>query len=112
MKMPAHRTRQPTLLHVVNAQLPILPEPLRLLHGPLLATVETWSDGTVVARLPVAALYGEGDSDTLALDDLAEGIGDFVASVSELLRNGDQIGGPLATQWRALIAMVDVSAVR
>ena len=102
---------EPTIVHCVNAQLPVLPDPLRLLHGPLLATVETWSDGSVVARIPSLALYAAEESDTLALAELAEEVLAFATDVFKMLANHEEIAGPLDYQWRALIAMVDVSGL-
>jgi hypothetical protein len=76
---------EPTVVSSGNAILPVLPSPLVLKHGPLLVTVESWSDGTVVARLPCAALHGDGESDTAAIEDLAASIYDFIVSTSELV---------------------------
>lgn len=92
----------------VTAQLPAVPAPLQLVAGPLLVTIETWSDGTVVARIPSASLYGEGKSDVLALDALAESTLEFATSVKRIqLRS--PIGGGLKKQWEAFMGLVDVS---
>ena len=100
-----------TLLHSVNAQLPILPDPLRLLHGPLLVTVETWSDKSIVARLPCVALEANGESDVEAIGELGVAVLDFATSMVRLLANGDSIGGPLKLDWDNLTALVDVSGL-
>lgn len=95
----------------VSAQLPTLPAPLRFLHGPLLVTIETWSDGTVVARFPAGRIYGEGHDDASALEALAERIAEFVET-HLLHAHAGRLGGTLVKQWAAITAMIDVSAVR
>jgi hypothetical protein len=102
--------RKDRIVSCVTAQLPYLPEPLKLKHGPLLATIETWSDGTVVASIPALALYEEGDSDILALDGLAEEIGEFAVG-TKVLNDHEVLGGPLLLQWRGLLEMVDISGL-
>lgn len=99
------------ILASVTAQLPTLPAPLRLIHGPLLVTIETWSEGGTVARFPAARLYGEGHDDASAMEALSERIAEFVES-HLLHAYAGKLGGTLAKQWSALTAMVDVSAVR
>lgn len=105
--VPYHEDR---IVATVTAQLPVLPAPLRLLHGPLLVTIETWSYGVTVARLPAAGLMGEAQDDRAALEALAENIAEFVAVHLPHAREG-RLGGTLAKQWAALTAMVDVSAL-
>lgn len=95
----------------VNAIIPSLPAPLSLKHGPLLVTVETWSDDSVVARLPVVGLYGEGESDTSALDGLRGEIFAFVADLVELQKDGGVLAGPLKEQWDDISALVDSSGL-
>jgi hypothetical protein len=104
------RYHEDRLVSTVTAQLPLLPAPLRLLHGPLLVTIETWSYGVTVARLPAAALIGEGEDDRSALEALAENILEFVEGHLPHAQAG-RLGGALAKQWASLTAMVDVSAV-
>ena len=99
------------ILTSVTAQLPTLPAPLRLMHGPLLVTIETWSDGVVVARFPAARLHGEAHDDTSAMESLSERIAEFVGT-HLLHAHAGKLGGTLAKQWVAVTAMVDVSAVR
>lgn len=99
------------ILTSITAQLPMLPAPLRLIHGPLLVTIETWSDGIVVARFPAARLYGEGHDDASAMESLAERLVEHV-NTHLLHAHAGKLGGTLARQWGALTAMVDVSAVR
>lgn len=99
------------VVSTVSGQLPALPTPLRLIHGPLLVTIETWSDRTVVARFPAARLFGEGPDDTSALESLAERIAEFI-EVHLLHAHAGELGGTLAKQWAALTAMIDVSGVR
>ena len=41
------------ILRIYNAQLPVVPPPLKLRH-PILAVVEEWSDETYSACLPIA----------------------------------------------------------
>jgi hypothetical protein len=105
------RADEPKLVHQVAALLPTLPAPLRLLHGPLLATVETWSDGTVYAHLPAARLYGSGTDSAEALDDLAAEILSSAQHLSRLHREGKRFGGAAAKTWTALEALVDMSAL-
>ena len=94
-------------LSAVTAVLPVLPEPLRLRHGPLLVTVETWSDGAVTARLPVVGLWASAESDTLALDALGTEIAMFVEDVEPMAKMGG-IGGALKRQWEAICALVEM----
>jgi hypothetical protein len=105
------RYREDRIVSTVTAQVPNLPDPLRLLHGPLLVTVETWSYGVTVARLPAAILAGEGLDDRSAMEALTGNIAEFVEVHLPHARSG-RLGGTLAKQWAALTAMVDVSAVR
>jgi hypothetical protein len=100
---------EPSMLSAVNAILPVLPAPLALTHGPLIVTIETWSDGSVVARLPCAALYGSGDSDTAALEDLGIVISDFIGSMRGLVGADKAIAGPLKRDWENVSALVDMS---
>lgn len=95
----------PIIKYSVTAQLPILPDPLRP-KTPLLVTVETWSDGIVAARLPITALYGEGETDAEALNILATAIFEFIVEVKGMLKTGP-IGGGLLRQWKALQALVE-----
>lgn len=95
----------------ITAQLPLLPAPLRFIHGPLLVTIETWSDGVIVARFPAARLFGEGHDDASAMEALSNRIAEFVET-HLLHAHGGRLGGTLAKQWSALTAMVDVSAVQ
>jgi hypothetical protein len=105
----AFEPEEPVMVSSVSAILPLLPDPLTLRYGPLLVTVESWSDGSVVARLPCAALYGSGESDAAALDDLGSVIYDFVGSLRGLLARGESIGGPLKKDWENVSALVDMS---
>jgi hypothetical protein len=105
------RYHEDRIVSTVTAQLPALPAPLRLLYGPLLVTIETWSYGVRVARLPAARLIGEGRDDASAVEALAENIAEFVEVHLSHAQAG-RLGGTLAKQWAALTAMVDVSAVR
>ena len=95
----------------VSAHLPLLPYPLKLKHGPLLVTLETWSDGTVVARIPALALYADGETDTLALDELGEEILDFASSTKRFITTHEVRGGPLLQQWKGLLEMVDITGL-
>jgi hypothetical protein len=95
-------------MKAVTAQLATIPEPYRLRHGPLLATIETWSDGTVVARMPALALYADAESDVLALNALADEIAELGTSVQQALARGETLGGPLARRWAAFLALVEV----
>ena len=98
------------VMHVVVAHLSWLPEPLRLRHGPLLVTIETWSDGVVQARWPETTLFGEGESDVLALDALRERIAEFARDMVPRVATA-KIGGPLLRQWKAFGALVDLSSL-
>jgi hypothetical protein len=96
-------------LQTANALLPVLPLPLVLRHGPLLVTIHWWADGSVVAEIPACALYGNGISDTAALEDLASVTLDWARGIHSL---GDEnLGGALLRQWTAFKALVDVSAL-
>jgi len=100
----------PELPRLVScAQLPLLPSPLRLKHGPLLVTLKWWGDGSVVADLPCCALYGEGETDTAAIEDLADTILDWASGTAKLGR--ENLGGALLRQWDSLISLVDVSGL-
>lgn len=101
-------TPEPYLEHIFNAHLPLLPEPLKLKHGPLLVIMKVWSDARVQAELPVCGLYGQGDDDAAALQDLAENIKDFAHYTVHIAR-ADSIAGPLKRHWAAFTALVDVS---
>lgn len=102
---------EPILVSSIPSQLPYLPEPLKLRHGPISITIETWSDGTVAASIPSLALYATADSDTLAISDLADEILSFAVGVQELLDKGGKIAGPLQRQWAGLSEFVDVTAL-
>ena len=104
-------TSEATLLNAVTAQLPYLPSPLKLRHGSLLVTVETWSDGSTVARIPTLALSASGENDTMALNELAQEISDFAIGVKILLREAGKLCGPLLVQWTGLNELVDTSAL-
>ena len=97
-----------TPLRSAPAMLLELPKPLRLLHGPIPVTVETWADGSVVARWPEAALYGEGESEVAALWDLAETLHDAVSLVVADRAGGGDLADALGERWRALTALVGV----
>jgi hypothetical protein len=92
----------------VNAALPVLPMGLRLKHGPILVTLERWSDGVVVARLPAARLEAEAERDADALDNLSELIADLVRDIA-ITHKGRPLGGAILRQWRALEALIDAS---
>lgn len=102
---------EPTITHAVNAQLPFLPAPLRLLHGPLMVTVESWSDGTVVARIPSPPIYSDAENDTLALMALGDEILEYAESVLELLSIGEELAAPTAYQWETFKSLVDISGL-
>jgi hypothetical protein len=99
---------EPHLEHIFNAHLPLLPEPLKLNHGPLLVIMKAWSDAKVQAELPVCGLYGQGDDEAAALQDLADNIKDFAHYTVHKARAGG-IAGPLKRHWAAFVALVDVS---
>ena len=107
----SHAIAKDHVVAALSAQLPLLPAPLRFVHGPLLVTIETWSDGTVVARFPAARLFGEGHDDASAIEALSDRIAEFVQTHLVHAHAG-RLGGTLAKQWAALTAMIDVSAVR
>jgi hypothetical protein len=100
-------TPRDSVLRSVTAQLATVSSPLRLLHGPILVTVETWSDGMVQARWPETTLYGEGETDIFALHALRERMLDFAKRLVAL--GPAELAGPLHRQWLAFRAMVDVS---
>jgi hypothetical protein len=102
---------QPALLHLAQAQLPVLPEPLRLLHGPLLLVLKWWRDGTISASLPVCALYGDGETEFSAIADLSDTILEWASGIVSS-GGSDALGGPLLQQWRAFEALVDVSGLK
>ncbi len=92
---------------VTNAHLSHVPG-YRLRGGPLIVTVEDHGDpeGAVVARWPEAALFGQGDTDTAALADLADNIVGFIESIKGELAKGARLGGPLARQWDAVSSVI------
>jgi hypothetical protein len=95
-------------LRTANAHLPVLPDPLRLIHGPLLVTLHWWGANDVVADLPACAIHGEGETDTAALEDLADVLHEWAQGIAEL-GGEEKLGGALLRQWKAFTAMVDVS---
>jgi hypothetical protein len=97
-------------VHVATAQLPLLPEPLRLKCGPLLVTLQWWGGGVVKADLPCCALFGEGETDTAALEDLGVTMLDWASGIVAL-GGRDRLGGALLRQWDAFVALVDVSGL-
>jgi hypothetical protein len=103
---PVEASRHP--VHVANAQLPVLPEPLGLRHGPLLVTLQWWDKGVVKADLPCCALFGEGETDTAALEDLGETMLDWARGIVEL-GGREKLGGALLRQWDMFVALVDVA---
>ena len=84
------------ILRIYNAQLPVVPPPLKLRH-PILAVVEEWSDETYSACLPIASLVGEGDTEVDALFALGEEILEFAQEGDESSRG-----------WVALSALVEI----
>lgn len=104
-------SKEPNITHIVNAQLPFLPKPLHLLHGPLMVTIESWSDGTVVARLPSPPIYSDAENDTLALMALGDEILEYAESVLELLSAGEELAAPTAYQWETFKSLVDISGL-
>lgn len=101
----------PTLTHSVSAILPTVPSPLRLRGGPLLITIDSWSDATVVARLPAAVLQAEGESEILAIDALCEEFLCFAVAMTGAVASGKVLGGPLLARWERFTAMVDTSGI-
>jgi hypothetical protein len=101
------RQVEPMLVGYGNALLAVLPEPLKLRHGPLLVSVERWSDGNVVARLPAARLYASGRTEAEALSELAADIADLVQDLTEGPHATARLGGAMLETWRALTVFVD-----
>jgi hypothetical protein len=95
---------EPSILHVVTAQLAVFPDTLKLRYGPILVALETWTDGVVVARWPEGRLYGEGSCDTDAIRDLADNIEECAMRICEICKT-HKLGGAALEQWRAISAM-------
>lgn len=89
-----------------------LPAPLRLKGAPVPVVVEAGADGVRQAVWEEAALYGEGDSDSSALDALRERLLEFAADMTARIAQGARVGGPLLSQWNAFQALVDVSGLK
>lgn len=104
-----HSDAQPGVLRSVTAQLVTLPEPLRLRHGPILVTIETWSDDSVVARLPAARLDAVSHDDATAIDELGDEIFSFL--VAALVTFKGNVGGVMARQLATLLELIDASGL-
>ena len=91
----------------ITVMLPVLPEPLKLRHGPLLINIEHWSDGVVVARLPAAALSAQADTQAVAMEGLAQEIADTVHDLTQGPRKDVPLGGAMLDCWRALSALIE-----
>jgi len=98
---------EPVLIGCSVAQLPVLPEPLSLKHGPLLISVEKWSDGSVIARLPATRLHAYGDTEASALAALAEDIAEAVVDLTTGPNGTVRLGGAMLDTWRALCALIE-----
>lgn len=94
---------------LAKATIAVLPCPLRLLHGPLPVTLETWSYGVVVAHLDDVGLWADGTSADEALIAISAEVAEFFADVSDATAKGVLLGGPLAKQWATLCALVAAS---
>lgn len=98
---------EPSLVGCTVAQLPALSGGLRLRHGPLLITLEHWSDGSVIAKLPSARLYAEGTTQADALYALAEEIEATVRDLTVGPHGAERLGGAMLDTWRALSTLID-----
>lgn len=85
----------------------VLPAPLRLRHGPVVATLERYDDGDVVASLPALHLCGVRKSEAWALAALGEAVRDFWQEVAPMAKAG-LLENVLARQWAAFEALVVV----
>lgn len=61
-----------------------------------MVTVERWSDGTVVARLPAARLYAYAETDGDAIHELGDEIAETVQRLVKLRAAGTRFGGAIA----------------
>jgi hypothetical protein len=104
------KSSEDRLVSCLAAHLAVLPKPFRLIHGPLLVTLERWSYGVTVAKLPAARLIGEAFDEASAMEALAERIEEFVHTHIWDAQSG-RLGGTLLKQWVALTALIDVSGV-
>jgi len=103
--------KEEELDYTTTVQLPLLPPPLKLKQGPLLVTLELWSDGTndtYVADLPLVAVYGEGPCPQLALMDLAEEILEFASHMKHRATQQKEY----YWEWRAFCELVDVTEIK
>ena len=99
--------RPATLVACVNASLPVLRAPLTLRYGPLLVSIDHWSDGSVVARLPAARLHAYGSTEAEALSFLGEDIADLVLDLTTGEHAQRRLGGAMLEAWRVLSALVE-----
>lgn len=84
------------------ATLTFLDPPLQLLV-PIPVTVKVWSDGLVEAHLSDALLYGTGDDEAEAMDDLRGAIADAWQHLRGVSR--DSLAKPALRMWTALSAI-------
>jgi hypothetical protein len=99
--------REPVLAGTTTAILPILREGMALRHGPLLVTIDVWSDGSVVAKLPAARLHAYGETAADALSSLADEIAETVEDLARGPHHEVRLGGAMLDTWRTLSALVD-----
>lgn len=96
------------VVRISVAQLSALPHGHALVGGPLIITIEEWSDGSFAARWPEARLAGGGESDSDALHDLAGNIVELFSTYSHLSRAGERFVAGAADTWNALRARVAI----
>lgn len=92
------------LMTAVPAYVAVFPQHLKLKHGPLLAVIETWSDGVVAARWAEGRLYGEGACDADAIRALVDNIADCLADLNAAQKT-HRLAGAAMEQWMALKAI-------
>ncbi len=76
------------------------------LDRPICATVESYDDH-VIARVPDLSVFGEGDTELEALEDLRANLVDLAEQLDEL-----EPGSELAERWKRLVRPVARAATR
>ena len=90
-----------------TAMLTFLPAPLAL-RAPILINVKFWNDGEIEAHLHDALLFGSGEDEAEALDDLRDNVVFAWQQLNDIPETS--MAAPAWRMWQALKACVEVTS--